>query len=560
MTMTAALKRYEYHPYIDEYMRMVEQGEIETCQEQKLLMKYVRSVLDRPDVIIHADDIEKSVEVPAKYFPFELFPWQKFLNALMFGVRYDDGRLVWNKILMLLGRGAGKTGFMAYDSFYMLSGHHGVKNYDIDVVATSEEQAERTFLDVHEVLEDEKQTEKLKKAFKWTKTKIQHKKTRSVMKFNTSNARTKDGKRNGCSIFDESHEYEDYKNINIYTSSQGKVEDSRAIYTTTDGYVRGGPLDDMKEEALMVLNGEIKDSTFLPFICRLDSDEEVDDPSKWEKANPSYRYNKNLQIKMKQEYQEMQLVPSKRMEFMTKRMNRPQADVRREVATYEDRLATDQPLPGNVKGIDAIGGVDFADVRDFCSVGLLFKSGGKRYWIQHTFIHHLALKLQDINPEIINLAKEKGLCTIIYNDKSIDPDRVVNWFLDKAKTFNIKKISMDTFRAAVLRPKLEVAGFEVEIVRRGPITHSKLAPLIDDMFINQTVVFHDDPLMRWFVGNVYVDEKGNGNKEYCKIDKEKRKTDGFFAFLHALNLDDLLKEAAPITKENVKKIFKAFNV
>lgn len=552
------MKMYKYHPYIDEYMIMVENGEIQSCEEQKLLMVYVRSVLDREDVVINADMIEKSVDVPAKYFPFELFAWQKFLNALMYGVRYTDGRLVWNEILILMGRGGGKTGYMGYDSFFMTSGHHGIKNYDIEVVATSEEQAERTFLDVYEVLEDKKHTEKLKKAYKWTKTRIQHKKTRSVIKYNTSNARTKDGKRTGCAIFDEVHEYEDYKNINIYTSSQGKVRDSRIIYTSTDGYIRGGPLDDLKEKARMVLNREVEDLGFLPFICRLDSDEEVEDETKWEKSNPSYRYNKDLQVQMKREYTNAKLNSSLWMEFMTKRMNRPQEDVRREVASYEDRLATNQPLPEVLNGITAIGGVDFADVRDFCSIGLLFKHGGKRYWTQHTFIHHMALKLQDINPEIIDLAKKKKLCTIVY-DKSIEPERVVNWYLEKIKTFHIKKIAMDDYRASILKPKLEEAGIEVEVVRRGRVTHGKLAPLVDDMFINHSIVFGDDPLMRWYVGNVYVDELGNGNKEYKKIDKEKRKTDGFFAFLHSLNLDSELKDGTQLTEENIGKIFKSFN-
>lgn len=544
--MTMTTKTYNYHPYINEYMRMVEQGEIESCKEQKQLMEYVRNTLDRDDVEVDADSIEKSVEKPAKYFPFELYAWQRFLNALMFGVRYTDGRLVWNEILILMGRGGGKTGYMAYNSFFMATNHHGVKNYDIEIIATSEEQAERTFLDVHEVLENKRFTKKLSKAYKWTQTKIQHKKTRSVIKYNTSNARTKDGKRTGCAIFDEAHEYEDYKNINIYTSSQGKVQDSRIIYTTTDGYIRGGPLDDLKEKAKMVLNGELQDLGFLPFICKLDSDEEVEDETKWEKSNPSYRYNKDLQIKMKSEYQNAQFNSSLWLEFMTKRMNRPQEDVRKEVATYEDRLATNQPIPEDIKGVQAIGGVDFADVRDFCSVGLLFKKNGKRYWIHHTFIHHMALKLQDINPDIIAIAKQKGLCTIIYDEKSINPDRVVNWFIDKLKEFNIKKIAMDKYRSTVLGPKLKEAGFEIEVVRRGPATHAMLSPLVDDMFINQTIVFGDDPMMRWYVGNVYKDEKGNGNMEYCKIDKEKRKTDGFYAFLHALVLDGELKESKPL--------------
>src|SRR5699024_9368619 len=141
------LKTYKYHPYIDDYMRMVEQGEIESCKEQKLLMKYVRSILDRDDVIIDEDAINKSVEKHAPYFPFDLFPLQKFLNALMLGVRYTDNRLVWTEIFILGGRGIGKTGYMAWDAFYMASGHHNVKNYDVEIVATSEEQARRTFDD-----------------------------------------------------------------------------------------------------------------------------------------------------------------------------------------------------------------------------------------------------------------------------------------------------------------------------------------------------------------------------------------------------------------------------
>lgn len=522
-------------------MRMVEQGEIDSCEEQKQLMEFLRWKLDQPGVVIDEEAIEKSVEKPAAYFPFELYPWQKFCNAFIYGVRQADGRLMFNRFFIQIGRGAGKNGYISYNSFYMMTGHHGIPQYDIDIVATAEKQAKTSFEDVHNVLDDPSRQEKMKKIFYWSKQLIQHRKTKSKLEYNTSNAKTKDGKRSGAIVFDEIHEYEDYSNIKVFTSGLGKKKDPRTFYITTDGYVRGGVLDDLKKESEMVLNKELPESTVFPFICKLDDESEVDDESKWQKANPSYMYNKDLQHEMKQEYHDMQINAQLRIEFMTKRMNCPQEDVRKEVATYEDRLATEQPFPEDMNGIEVIGGVDFADVRDFCSVGVLFKHEGKRYWMQHTFIHHLALKLQDITPEIIQIAQEKGLCTIVY-DKSIEPERVVNWFLERLDTFNIKKISMDKFRASILKPKLEEAGFEIEVVRRGPVTHGYLSPMIDDMFINQTIVFGDDPLMRWYVGNVYKDEKGNGNMEFCKIEKETRKTDGFFAFLHALVLDEELQE------------------
>lgn len=546
MMIAMALRKYDFNPHIDEYMRMVEQNEIESCEEQKQLMDFVRWKLSDPDVVIDHDIIEKSITVPERYFPFKLFPWQRFLNALIFGVRYSDGRLVFNRFFIYIGRGAGKNGYISWLSFFLMTGHHGIPRYDIDIVATSERQAKTSFEDVRYVIED---NDLHPNTFYKSMVLIEHKGTRSKLEYNTSNARTKDGKRPGAVVYDEIHEDEDYSKIKVFGSALGKKPDPRQFYITTDGNVRGGPLDDFKRESKMVLNKELPNSTLLPFICRLDDPKEVEDESKWEKANPSYPYNKDLQNEMKQEYHDMQINSALRIEFMTKRMNRPVEDVRTVVATYEDILATKRiPIPDNVNGIAAIGGVDFADVRDFCSVGLLFKHEGKRFWIQHTFIHHLALELQDINPEIIQIAQEKGLCTIIHNEKSINPDRVVNWFLEQLKTFNIKKIAMDDYRAAILGPKLQEAGFEVETVRRGRITHGKLDPLIQDMFINQTIIFGDDPMMRWYVGNVYKDELGNQNIEYKKIDYENRKTDGFFAFTHALNFDDELKEYRQIRR------------
>lgn len=537
---------YNSHPYIEEYFRLIESGEIPACKEQFLLIKFLRKVLARTDVYIDKEMVENSISIPGKYFPFSLFPWQKFANVFIFGLRWkEDDTLVFDRYFFYMGRGGGKNGFFSYDAFFMMSKQHGIQNYDIDIVATSEDQAKRSFKDVFEVLDMPENKQKLKKAFYKSKVLIKNNSTKSEMIYNTSNARTKDSKRTGCVLFDEEHEYENYNSIKVFTSGGGKVKDYREFHMSTDGNVRGGPLDDLKEEAQLILNGEVEDFTLFPFICKLDDPEEASNPDMWTKANPSLPYNKTLKRKMLKEFELGKKKPAIRMEFMTKRMNSPVTDPRFEVASYEDRKATDKPFPEKMQGIQTIGGLDFADVRDFCTVGYLFKHEGKRYWKQHTFIHHLALELQDINPDIINLAKEKKLCTIVYG-KSIEPERVVNWYLEQSKVVGFKKIAMDDYRASILKPAFEAAGFTVEIVRRGRVTHGKLAPLIDDMFINHTIVFGDDPLMRWYVGNVYVDELGNGNKEYCKIDKEKRKTDGFFAFLHALNLDSELKERKPL--------------
>lgn len=537
-------------------MHMIESGKVVSCKEHKQLMSFLRWKLDQPGVTIDADAIEKSVSVPAKYFPFELFAWQRFINAFVFGVKDAQGKLMFNLFFLLLGRGAGKNGLISYDSFYMMSKSHGVKNYDIDIIATSEDQAKTSYEDVYNVLDDNWST--LKKSFYRSKTLIQNKTTKSKMEFNTSNARTKDGKRSGVIIFDEIHEFTDYSNIKVFTSGLGKKPNPRSFYITTNGNVRGGVLDDMLEESKMVLNKELPESRMFPFICKLDSIDEVDDETMWCKSNPSYPYLSNLQDTMKDEYRAMQTNSALRMEFMTKRMNLPVEDTRKEVATYEEILATNQEIPDSLQGAEAIGGLDYAQIRDFASCGLLFKQDGKRYWIQHSFMHHTAPKLQAINPDIINLAVEKGLLTVVYGD-AIGAEHVVGWFLEQAKKYHIKKIAMDQYRAITLKDAFTTAGFDIEVVRKGPATHAMLSPLIEEIFVKKEIVFGDDPLMRWYVGNVYKDEKANGNIEYKKIEKDRRKTDGFFAFTHALNFDSELSEYGTISVEDVSKMFKIFS-
>ena len=70
---------------------------------------------------------------------------------------------------------------------------------------------------------------------------------------------------------------------------------------------------------------------------------------------------------------------------MTKRMNLPEVDEEKVVAPWEEIKATNKPLP-NLENKACIGGLDYALVRDFASVGLLFRDNDEYYWLTHSFI------------------------------------------------------------------------------------------------------------------------------------------------------------------------------
>ena len=76
------------------------------------------------------------------------------------------------------------------------------------------------------------------------------------------------------------------------------------------------------------------------------------------------------------------------------------------------------------------------------------------------------------------------------------------------------------------------------LIGNGYITHNKVAPLIDEIFANHKIIYGDDPMMRWYTNNTYVDVDKKGNKSYKKIEPKLRKTDGFMALVAAISIEN----------------------
>lgn len=112
-----------------------------------------------------------------------------------------------------------------------------------------------------------------------------------------------------------------------------------------------------------------------------------------------------------------------------------------------------------------------------------------------------------------------------------------------AKTYHILNIVGDRYRIELLRDVFTKHGLPLESVASGPATHAKVAPLIESMFAEEKIIFGDNPTMRWYVNNTCIELNAKGNTTYLKIEPHLRKTDGFFALIHALAKDSELPES-----------------
>lgn len=546
-----------HQKYVDDYIQAYKDGKIKLNKERVMLIDYLEKyVLSNDNLYFNNEKIEDYINFTEKWF-FPTVMYQRFLAAFVFLYDKATHDVYYDEHLWIVGRGAGKNGTISSLCAFLISQLNGIKGYNGSIVANSEDQAKTSINEIYNTVQS---NAALAREFNANKSQIESRTTHSVVTYQTSNGKTKDGLRDGVDVFDEIHMYEDDSGVSVYESGLGKVPESRQFEIGSDGYVRDGYLDGKKEIALQVMRGDLPPDTMFPFWCKLDSEEEVNDESMWEKANPMLSqpltgYGKTLFRKIKKQYLKMQSQPSMREEFLTKRMDLPLKDPEKSVAPYEQIKATNKPIPfDKLEGREAIGSLDFASMRDFAACGLTFKLDGQVYFVSHQFARkqfvdkyygystNPADRPRNVAP--IGEWEKKGLLTIV-DAPTIDPREVVDWFSKMREKYLINKIVLDNFRADLLRKFFEDADFEVDVIKNPTAIDGLLAPRIEDGFAAKKFIWGDNPLLRWNTQNVLVTIDSRGNKKYGKKEERRRKTDGFKAFEYGQYRIDELEDIDP---------------
>lgn len=522
-----------YNQYIADYIEIVEKEKVRTCIWQKLLVKLVKKTFATEELNLDSEQVDKYFTYQ-KYFPFQLFPWQKFCFILHNCVFKSNGLPRWPDLFLFGGRGLGKNGYISYEDFCLLTPTNGIKNYHIDICANSEDQARTSFEEIYDILEKSEHSKKLKRFFTWTKEEIVNIKTNSKLRARTNNPRGKDSLRTGKVDFDEVHEYENWKNINVFTGGLGKKPHPRRTYASTNGYVRDGVLDSLIEKSELILKGEMNDNGFLPFICKLDDEKEVDDPKNWEKANPSLPYFPNLMEEIIKEYEDYKLNPNINTDFMVKRMNIAKQQNVQAVAKIDDIKMTNRKVP-DLKGMSCVAGLDLMKRNDFLSVSLLFKKDGIYYVISHTWVCKQSADWPRIRAPLQEWEAMKHLT--IVDEVEINPKLAVDWLLEMSTIYSIVKVAADSYRYALIREALENGGFnDVKMLRPSDIM--RVAAMIESLFLSHSIIWGDIPLLRWATNNTKMVPTVNNNYKFEKIEPKSRKNDPFMSFVHAYAIAD----------------------
>ena len=532
---------------VEEYLQIVEGGEHRACKEQTALAEYVRRCFANEPLLVDEKKMQRYFGI-AKYFSFkELFPWEKFLIALWDCVYKLDGTPRWKTLFCMVGRGAGKDALIAVDALASISPYNAVPHYDVDICANNEEQAKRPALDVVEALESPANEVKLNKFFYHTKEIIQGRKNKGCIKGRTNNPKGRDGMRSGKTIFNEVHAYQNYDNIKVFITGQGKVAQPRVGIFTSNGEVNDGPLDDYLARGRRILFEGEPDNGFLPFICCLESKEQVHDPANWYMANPSLAYMPHLRQEIEDEYRDWCDHPEQNSDFLTKRMGIRAGFKEVSVTDYSKVKATSRELP-KLDGWTCTVGMDYAELSDWAAVNLHFRRGPQRYDINHAWLCTQSKTLQRVKAPWREWA-ERGLVTVV-DDVSIHPDLLADYIRLAGQRYNVKMLAMDNYRWTLVSESLRKIGFDaqdksrVKLVRPSDIM--QVEPVIQECFDRELFTWGDNPCLRWAVNNTKRVRSSRslgvdtGNFIYAKIDAKSRKTDPWMALVASMVIEPVL--------------------
>lgn len=539
----------------DQYARDVLSGAIVACEKAKrACQRYINDLekskrddyrwefnpekAQRPALFM-----EKFLK-PTKgdYDSLTLLPWQCFVECQLYGwVNKRTGYRRFREGLILVGTGNGKSTMVAGNATYAAC-KDGERGADVYLLANSKDQAGIVF---NECMKQIDASPALASRFRTTRDGVYYDRENATIRSRASDSRKLDGLNPHLAIFDEIHEYRDFKLINIFNRKKVKRKQPLTLYITTMGNVIDGPLMyyyTLFSDALVdgKLPEEIADLLFA-FICELDGEDDVEDSSTWIKANPSLGVLLQLSD-LKQTWAKNRLIPAERADFICKQLN---------IMVNADDMAFVQPeiIRRNTKTLDeesllgrrCYGGFDLSTREDFTAAALEFPlDDGSVFVMQHSWVPRRKVELDNEKIDYYGLAM-RGSLTIVEGEY-IQQSDVYDWFKEMAKKYEIVSIGYDPANATQLVQLLTAYGFDMKVVRQGPITLNDPMKSIKELLMDGKVIHNNDGLFNWYVDNVRIsaDRRHLDKENWMPMKRNRfRKIDGFMAWLdaHCIQMD-----------------------
>lgn len=578
-----ALSNTAVPKYYGEFRDAVIRGDIPVCQEVSMEMNRIDDLIDNPGVYYDDQAVEGWIEFceseltltdgsdlhlldTFKLWGEQVFGWYYFEDKSVYqpyenghGGRYVRKRVkkrLINKQYLIVGRGAAKSMYASsIQAFFLVvdpSTTHQVTTAPtmrqadevISPIATSITRARGPvfkFL-TEGTLQNTSGSKFLRKKLAPTKKGIENFLTNSLLEIRPMKIDKLQGLRCKVATIDEWLSGDVKEDVMTpLEQSASKVDNWLIVATSSEGTVRNGSGDTIKMELMDILKGKYVNPHVSIWWYKLDSIDEVGDPSMWVKANPNL--DKTVSYETYQtEVDRAENAPATRNDTLAKRFGIPMEGYTY-YFTYEETLCHRKR---SFWGMPCSLGVDLSQGDDFCAFTFLFPlSDGSfgvktRNYISSLTLNKLPLAMRLKYEEFMN---EGSL--IVMEGTVLDLDQVYD-DLDQhiiEREYDVCCFGYDPYSAEafVNRWKTENGDFGIVKVIQGARTES--VPLGElKKLAEEKMLLFDESLMTFAMGNCIVMEDTNGNRKLLKK-RHEAKIDAVSAMMDAFVAYKLNKEA-----------------
>ena len=320
-----------------------------------------------------------------------------------------------------------------------------------------------------------------------------------------------------------------------------KNDDYLIIAISSEGTVRNGPGDTIKMELMDILKGEYINPHVSIWWYKLDSIDEVSDPSMWLKANPNL--GKTVSYETYQlDVERAEKAPATRNDILAKRFGIP-------MEGYTYYFTYEETLPHRKRdywNMPCSLGADLSQGDDFCAFTFLFPLRNGAFGVKtRNYITELTMKKlpSAMRFKYDEFVKEGSLIVMpgtvldmmqVYDD--ID-NHIINC------NYDVRSFGYDPYNAKefIERWGRENGPFGIEKVQQGSKTESVPLGELKKLSEERLLLFDED-LMTFTMGNCITLEDTNGNRKLLKK-RYDQKIDAVAAMMDAYVAYKLNKEA-----------------
>lgn len=530
----------------DQYISDVLSGKRVAGELEKLAVKRFQRLCNHPDYYFDANEANRVISIvqsfrhtKGKYAgkQFELFPWQFFFFAYIFGLKRRDNDLrLTRKVLLCMAKKGGKSelaGALAVVMTYF-DGEYGAENYS---AANKYDQAMFSWNSAKEIVKravvESSYLDAVAKLYESQNTRsIVNLGSNSFFKPIANEHKTLDGVDPHLVIIDEYHGAQHTNLVDNLESGMVAREQPLMCIITTRGFNRHGPLGQLEKTYISILNEELENDSVFPLIFSLDKGDKWDDQKVWCKSNPGLGRAPSLDG-IVEEYQKASTEgESREISFKTKNMNMWTSTSATWIQDTFWMLCDSRVDEELLIGRTCYAGLDLAKTRDVTALVLIFPPefpGEKfqvipRFWVPEDNIKELAQKSA---VPYLDWAKMGLLNTTPGN--VVDYDEIESEIGSLCEKYSIANLQYDPWNATQLATKLHESGLEVEEFAQTARKFNEPLTWLERNIMKAQIAHSGNPILRWMNGNVQLYTDGNGN---IKIDKKRSadKVDGMVAF------------------------------